>query len=186
MFYARFLIMFSLFFGLACQSSDMTVSNYDVPKKQQAIQPAKKASLTWETPSTWRQVASSGMRLASFVAPAASGVESADVSLVSLAGDAGGELANVNRWRGQIGLPAQSAVEIQKLARKITTQNGDFVWYEITQKNYTSKAAPVFSPSIYAAILPRQDETIFVKMVGPLATLENNAEEFVALCKSIH
>ena len=52
---------------------------------------------------TGRRSRSRPMRLASFKAIAPNGKET-DISVVSLPGIAGGDLANVNRWRGQVQL----------------------------------------------------------------------------------
>src|SRR5688572_18194483 len=60
--------------------------------------------LTWTAPSTWKAQAPTAMRLASFAIPTKAGKD-LDFSVVMLSGEAGGLLANVNRWRGQIQLP---------------------------------------------------------------------------------
>ena len=63
------------------------------------------AQVTWTTPAGWTQVPPSEMRVGSFKITGADGKQ-ADVSIVPLPGMAGGDFANVNRWRGQVGLPA--------------------------------------------------------------------------------
>src|SRR4051812_36103019 len=62
--------------------------------------PAAEGALAWKLPKGWTDEAGSGMRYAT-IKPADGKVE---VSVVVLPGPAGGELANVHRWRGQIGL----------------------------------------------------------------------------------
>ena len=61
------------------------------------------STLTWTLPKGWTETRAEGVRYAT-LKPAAPG--KVDVSVVVLPGPAGGELANVNRWRGQIGLAA--------------------------------------------------------------------------------
>src|SRR5262245_48698828 len=71
--------------------------------------------LKWTAPKGWKELAGSGMRVASFSVPG-----KAEMSVVTLPGDAGGELANVNRWRNQIGLPPldQKALDAAAKRRK--------------------------------------------------------------------
>ena len=63
--------------------------------------PPSANALKWTLPKGWTDAAGSGMRYATLKPPVPGRV---DVSVVVLPGPAGGELANVNRWRGQIGL----------------------------------------------------------------------------------
>lgn len=80
--------------------------------------PAGHAGLTWTLPKGWKEQAASGMRAGSFLAPGAGGKD-VDVSIVPLAGDAGGELANVNRWRGQLGLPPVDESNLSTVVRSV-------------------------------------------------------------------
>ena len=73
--------------------------------------------LTWTTPAGWTEVPPSEMRVASFKVAGADGKQ-ADVSVVPLPGMAGSDFANVNRWRGQVGLPAATDDELQKSGGK--------------------------------------------------------------------
>ncbi len=108
-----------------CQRDE--VAHYRVPKERPAAQagamagmgdgggmggagadlaPAPVAAdsgLRWTLPQGWKEVQGGGpMRYATLTPPVAGKL---DVSVIVLPGPAGGELANVNRWRNQIGLP---------------------------------------------------------------------------------
>jgi hypothetical protein len=54
------------------------------------------------TPGTWQELPASGIRKANFNITGTS--SSAEVTILTFPGDVGGQLANINRWRGQIGL----------------------------------------------------------------------------------
>ncbi len=102
----------------ACRKAEVTA--YRVPKEKEtepAAMPAAGdamaatavptndgAALTWTAPATWKPKAASAMRKGSYAVPGEAGVE-ADFSITSFPGDVGGELANLNRWRGQLQLP---------------------------------------------------------------------------------
>ena len=66
------------------------------------------------------------MRLASFKATAPNGKET-DVSIVSLPGIAGGDLANVNRWRGQVQLGPIDEDTLAKSAEHVQANGHDFL-----------------------------------------------------------
>ena len=59
----------------------------------------------WKVPEGWEEQPSSGPRVATF-AIKGEGEAALDVSVTSFPGSMGGPLANLNRWRGQIGLAA--------------------------------------------------------------------------------
>jgi hypothetical protein len=76
-----------------------------------AVPTASGPALTWTAPAHWKAKAASAMRKGSYAVPGNGGVE-ADLSITSFGGDVGGELANLNRWRGQLQLPPVSEAEL--------------------------------------------------------------------------
>ncbi len=94
-----------------CGREDIKV--YTVPKEPVATtsepmarRPAAPATpqLRLTLPAGWKESPPSEFRVASFRVRGKDAREDADVSVVPLPGDAGGDLANVNRWRGQVDL----------------------------------------------------------------------------------
>jgi hypothetical protein len=103
------------------------------------------APLTWKTPEGWTEVPPSEMRVASFKVAGADG-KLADVSVVPLPGMAGTDTANVNRWRGQVGLPDATDDELQKSAE--TVEAG------ASPRSFTTspdKILPVAMPAAFSA-----------------------------------
>ena len=80
--------------------------------------PTGSNSLTWTAPAGWTAMPDRPMRKATFAVKGADGA-AADLSITSFPGDTGGLLANLNRWRGQVGLPPfgedQLASSLEKL-----------------------------------------------------------------------
>jgi len=68
-----------------------------------AVQTAVGAALTWTAPASWVVKPATAMRKGSYTVTAAGG--EADCSITAFPGAVGGELANLNRWRGQLQLP---------------------------------------------------------------------------------
>ena len=78
----------------------------------------QKKALTWQTPESWTEVPPGEMRVASFKIQGQNG-KLADVSVVPLPGMPGTDDANVNRWRGQVGLPSVSPDELKKSGENV-------------------------------------------------------------------
>ena len=74
------------------------------------------------------------MRVASFKVTDANGKQ-ADVSIVPLAGMCGGDFANVNRWRGQVGLPDAPDDELQNAVENVEAGGQPAQLYDVVGKN---------------------------------------------------
>jgi len=70
----------------------------------------------WKVPANWQEKAPGPMILAAYGVAGAGG--QADVTISKLSGDAGGQGANINRWRGQLGLPPATEAD---LTQTVTT-----------------------------------------------------------------
>jgi len=136
--------------------------------------------LTWTTPDGWTSVPPSEMRVASFKVTGANG-KAADVSIVPLAGMGGGDAPNVNRWRGQVGLPDTTDDQIQSSAENIEAAAQPAQLYDIIGQDPSSGA-----PSrILAAIQHRGETTWFFKMTGDASLVEQQKPVFIAFLKSL-
>lgn len=91
---------------------------------------ARPAGLSWTTPAGWKELAGNGMRAASFELPKSAG--KAEVTVVALPGDVGGELANVNRWRGQLALPPYSEEQLAGARASVRSRVGTVLVYDFT------------------------------------------------------
>jgi hypothetical protein len=101
------------------------------------------------------------MRIASFLVTGADGAK-ADMSVIKLAGMAGGTLANVNRWRSQVGLEPLDQAGLEKV---VTTR--DVQGTKIIVADMTGRSVESGEPArLLGAIVLRQGATWFYKMVG--------------------
>lgn len=170
----------SVVFLLVGCAAPKYVETTTTPKREfDVAAPSQRGGLGWETPVGWQEQGASGMRVASFqVADTETGLEAADGSIVILDGDGGGEVANVNRWRGQIGLSPASVREIKAASRKERGALGPFSWWSLTH--------PATNRGILIAVIHNKNQTVFVKLSGSLKTLADNKEEFLQLCRSVN
>lgn len=136
--------------------------------------------LTWTTPAGWTEAPAGDMRVASFKVTGANGKQ-VDVSVIPLSGMAGGDTANVNRWRGQVGLPAQTDDEVQKSAENVAAGGQPAQLFDLAGQNPGSGDAE----RIIGVIQHRDDTTWFYKMTGDATLVEQQKPAFVELLKSL-
>jgi len=133
---------------------------------------------TWVTPSNWVEGKASSMRFASYDIPLSNG-ETGDFSLVQLGGGAGGTMANINRWRGQIGLGPAQPEELAQVAHLHNTAQGQ-QYLHITLINPDNP-----SSAIAAGIFEQPEFVLFAKFTATAAGLEEARLDFEAFCNSI-
>jgi hypothetical protein len=117
------------------------------------------------------------MRRGSFSIQSAQGAE-ADVSIFVFPGAAGGLLENVNRWRGQIGLPPFEESHLAAETTQIKSESG-----------LTLVTVDMTGPSgerILGAVLEHGSESWFFKIKGPDALVLSEKPAFLAFIKSVH
>jgi hypothetical protein len=115
------------------------------------------------------------MRYATLQAPVAGRI---DASVVVLPGPAGGELANVNRWRNQIGLPPLDEGGLAKVRKMLKTKMGPLKVYD-----FTSDASP--PTRVVAGLTEAHGDTWFVKMTGDAAAVAAAHDDFMKLLGSL-
>jgi hypothetical protein len=112
------------------------------------------------------------MRLASFKVEGPGG-ESADISVSSFPGDAGGLESNVNRWRGQVHQAVLDADSLAKTLERSTVDGVPAVFVDVQTPEDAQKPE-----RIIGSVLRTSDRTWFVKMTGLPAVLQAEAGNF--------
>lgn len=169
----------------ACDQA--AVKSYTIPKEQPVVtsepaepnpmrplpgmaeQAAAAGELEYTVPAGWRQLPASGIRKATLQ------VEDAELSVLVFPGDVGGELANINRWREQIGLAA-----IEKSALATITR-------ALTISQHPARYVDLIGPekSIKGAILPFHGRTWFFKLLGPSDSVQANEAGLLEFLDSV-
>ncbi len=141
------------------------------------------AEVEWTVPEGWTVRPAEGMRLATFVVE--EGGQPFECALTSLAGAAGGVPANVIRWAGQIGL----AVPQEKLRAFVDalperkTAAGAPLWIADFTALDDGRAAD--APTMIAAIVRRDGDTLFLKLTAPRPVIESRRAAFESLAASL-
>ena len=139
--------------------------------------------LVWVTPEGWSEKPSSQMRLIDFTfGPNGEG----ECYLSALPGPAGGLAANINRWRSQIGASSLTDEEIDKLPRKnFLGGPAHFVSVDGSFKGMGDAASAKQDYRLLGLIHQASELTLFIKMTGPKALIEENTAKFDAFCQSV-
>ena len=168
--------------SLSCDSGHHT-RTYHLPKtKVNTFQPStvervtQISSFTWEKPALWIPNEGSSMRLASFEIPYSTG--SGDLSIMELGGDGGGLEANVNRWRGQIGLDPLTKLEIKDEAGNGVSQIGNYLLFQLINLEKKESA-------FLAAVFPLESRTLFIKLTASADGILEIEKDFKDFCSSI-
>ena len=143
-----------------------------------AVPTASGEALAWQAPAAWTPKAPSAMRKGSYSVPGGGG--EADLSITAFPGDVGGELANVNRWRGQIGLTPLGPEELDASVSRFD-QGG----LKVTLVELASKGDPN-NKAILGAIVPFQGSTWFFKLAGPGNSVRAAKAAFMDFLRTVH
>jgi hypothetical protein len=130
----------------------------------------------WTIPSNWKSVPpSSSVLLAQFSIQ--NGDTQAEVNVAELVGDGGGLVANVNRWRGQLGL--QQTIEILTSPLDATDSSKARVVDFTGTDSKTGKPA-----RLVGAVVPQNGQTWFYKLMGDEQTVAQQKDAFLKFIQS--
>lgn len=128
----------------------------------------------FKVPSHWRAQAPGAMQAARFVPEDAA--DRAEVSVAMLPGDGGGPLANVNRWRRQLGLEPVAEAELAGALQTRSFGGLPGYWVEI--------AAPGSGRRLVAAAVQRGNQSWFYKLTGEASVVEREKPVFLQFVES--
>lgn len=129
----------------------------------------------WSVPANWRAVPGERpMRLTTYEIPLPDGP--VEVAVTRFPGDVGGMLANVNRWRGQIGLPPVAEADLPGMLVPFTTPGFEGALMRLEGPQVHMLAASIFEPAA--------DRTWFVRITVPGPTADRVWDEFAAFSRS--
>ncbi len=122
-------------------------------------------------PTGWSVGPENAMRKATWIVAGPNGSK-AEIAVTVFPGSVGGLTANVNRWRGQLGLPPAGADEIAASAKTGKVGGIDSQRFVMTSADGKK--------TLDAFMTPKDGATWFFKMSGESAAVEANAAAFAA------
>jgi hypothetical protein len=142
-----------------------------------AVPTAGGSNLTWTAPATWTAKPSSAMRKGSY-ALKRDGAE-ADLSITAFPGDTGGLHANLNRWRGQVGLSPASAADLDAALVHV---DGQGLHFDVIELVGTANGA---ASRMLGAVTSFGGNSWFFKLLGPDALVAAEKNAFVEFLKTV-
>jgi len=135
---------------------------------------------TWTVPTGWKEIDGGQFLFTKFVIAGNAGAQ-ATVNVSMSAGDGGGLLPNVNRWRGQLGQGGWSEAELKKNAQEIEVAGGKATYLELAgTDSSTEKPAATLGAQVV-----RDGRTWYYKLMGEPALVAAQKENFVSFVKGV-
>lgn len=137
----------------------------------------RKAAL--DAPAGWKEIPGGPFLVAKFTVGEEKSATVVNVSMS--AGDGGGLLANVNRWRGQLGLSPWSEAEARQQAKELALANGTATLVEMSGTDgRTGQPA-----TVVGAMLPRDGQTWFYKLMGDAQSVASQKSAFTHFVQEV-
>lgn len=131
---------------------------------------------TYGVPDGWSEVAPSSMKVLSLMCgePPEQTVE---CSVSVFPGDVGGRLANINRWRRQVGLGPLSAEAVDGFVEAVTISEMEGWQVDFTGPGGTNR--------VVVAVLFHNGQSWFFKLMGPDAAVAEEKAAFGEFLQSV-
>lgn len=138
----------------------------------QAAPAAAGSEFKWKVPTGWTALAAGQMQVAKFSVPEKDGAK-AEVFVSVFPSESGGTLANVNRWRRQIGLDPVDEAGLKPLISPLPVAPGA----QLIDLKSDTKA-------MLGAIVPRGDRWWFYKLMGDAPAVNAAREAFTGFVQT--
>jgi hypothetical protein len=148
--------------------------------------PRTESPLSYESPPSWHENPASGMRKASF--SVSDGTQLADVSVIDFPAAAGpmmaDPLANVNRWRGEVGLPQVTEDDLPHVTESIKIDGQTATLVDAIPDAGKPQESQADRGTL-AAMLNNGDTIWFFKLTGSRDLVAAQRDQFKAFLKSV-
>lgn len=157
----------------------MDAASADAAMRSTPVATATGPRLDWSAPAHWQSGAERPMRVATLVVPGRDGSTDGEVAVTAFPGDVGGNLANVNRWRQQLGLPPISQNELGTALQHLDVGP--------LHVDVVELVAPGLPPPqrVLGAIVPHAGATWFFKFTGPDTLVAAERENFMTFVRTL-
>lgn len=140
-----------------------------------AVPTAGGSDLKWTAPASWTPKAGSSMRKGSFAVKG--GGAEADFAITAFPGDTGGLHANINRWRGQVGLPNAAPADLDASVQHLDGLGG--MHFDVVD---------LVGPSgtrMLGAITSYNGNSWFFKLMGPDTLVAGEKQAFIEFLHTV-
>ena len=153
----------------------------DAMMRNTPVNTASGPELAWTAPAGWTTGPARPMRKGTLLIPGDGPAGGAELAITAFPGDVGGNLANVNRWRQQLGLGPITAAQLGSALQHLHV--GDL---HIDVVELVGPATPPATPQrVLGAIVPFSGATWFFKLTGPDALVARERDQFLAFVRTL-
>jgi len=145
-----------------------------------APSPSSQPKPNWEAPSTWKEVPGGQFLVAKFLVTGEANAQ-ANVNISMSPGDGGGLLANLNRWRNQLGLAPVADSDLAKAVQSLDLSGVKGSLADIAGQDVRS-GQPT---RLLAVVVPRSGETWFHKLMGNADLVQQQKDAFMKFVQSV-
>jgi hypothetical protein len=140
--------------------------------------PTADTTLVWQAPAQWVSKPAAQFRKATFAVPGDAG--ESDLSITAFPGEAGGELANVNRWRSQLAQPPLGPEDLEGAVTRVEANGLKFAIVEIAPRGDPA------GKGMIGAMVPVGGSTWFFKLTGPGPSVKAAKPAFIEFLRTVH
>ena len=151
------------------------LKSFQIKEGADATRAAEETTATgfnWNVPKNWKVVPAGEMQAARFSVAANNG--KADVFVSVFPNDTGGTLANVNRWRKQLGLGPVEEKDLAQTVAPLDPANSQAVLVDLTNGDRR----------LIGAIVPRDGRYWFYKLLGDAGAVGAEKDTFAVFAGS--
>jgi len=134
---------------------------------------------TWTAPEGWEEFPPNPPRKGNFNIQR-EGSDAVLATVTAFPGTVGGLLANVNRWRGEVGLEPLREDQLEGLLKTVYVDGRTAYIVDLTREHSGAGVN-----STLGAIIPRDDSTWFVKIMGDSAVLATQVPKLKEFMESM-
>ena len=130
------------------------------------------AKPVFSVPASWKEQPPGSMQLAKYVPTGAE--DQAEITVAVLPGDGGGTIANVNRWRRQLGLAPSAKRELRAALQPLSVNGAEAYLVDL--------ANPETQKRMLAAGVVRGEQSWFYKLTGERSGSRGRADGVRPVC----
>ena len=137
---------------------------------------SKDGQPSWEVPTGWKEVSGGQFLVAKFLLNNGDAAAAA-VNVSRSAGNGGGLAANVNRWRGQLGLTPV----VDVMTSPVTIATGSAVMVDLNGTNPQTRQPA----RLVGVIVTQGEDTWIYKLMGDAAVVESQKDAFLKFVQGV-
>ncbi len=134
----------------------------------------------WTVPAGWQETSGGQFLFAKFQIAGDNGSQAA-VNVSTSAGDGGGLLANVNRWRGQLGLPPMGEADLTRQIGSLDVAGGKAMFIDMSGTDARSQQ----KARLIGAMVSQPGQAWFYKLMGNDQLVGREASAFTNFVQTV-